>query len=434
MKSHLRQLWQSLSSTFWVLPAALVIVGLLAGESLVQFERAGWVSPWLLDGWLYSGGGGGARTLLGAVASSTIGVAGTIFSITIASLTLASSQMGPRLLSNFTRDRGNQFVLGLYLGTFVFALMVLRSVRGADEGAFVPHLAITAAITLAFGCVAALVYFVHHMAGRINVDTVIDLVHRDFSHAIRRLTGACAAADEAPSPPGFWPAVVAIAHARQGYLQQIDDEAFADWAQMHQVKLRLKVRPGDYVFPGARVMEASAPAPDLDKVLSANTAVGSRRVETADLEYAVRQLVDVAVRALSPGINDPQTAVAVLDRLGAGLCEIAGRRLPDGATIRDGAVVFVRPSVTYDGLTDAVFNTIRQNAQGSPAVLIRLMEVLTAVACVEPSPLRRVTLARHAGLVMTVAERGDIEPAAMSDLMDRQMQFKTACAQDHGSE
>src|SRR5690606_34439155 len=117
----------------WLLPAGLVILGLVLGEALVDIDRSGAASSWLPEGWLYSGGGAGARTLLGAVVSSTIGVAGTIFSITIASLTLASNQMGPRLLSNFTSDRSNQATLGIFLGTFAYALMVLRSVRGADE-------------------------------------------------------------------------------------------------------------------------------------------------------------------------------------------------------------------------------------------------------------------------------------------------------------
>ena len=126
--------------------------------------------------------------MLGAVASSTIGVAGTVFSITIAALSLAAGQMGPRLLRNFTRDRGNQVTLGAFLGTFSYALMVLRSVRTPGEGDFVPHLSLSVGILLAFVCVATLVYFVGHMAGRINVDTVIELVSEDVRSAIQRLT------------------------------------------------------------------------------------------------------------------------------------------------------------------------------------------------------------------------------------------------------
>jgi uncharacterized membrane protein len=166
LTARLRQFLVGIGETFWLLPAALVIAGILLAVGLVELDRSGIVPQWLIDSpWLYNGGGTGARTLLGAVASSTIGVAGTVFSITIASLSLAAGQMGPRLLRNFVKDRGNQFTLGAFLGTFSYALMVLRSVRTQGEGPFVPHAALTAGILLAFLCVGVLVFFVGHMAG-----------------------------------------------------------------------------------------------------------------------------------------------------------------------------------------------------------------------------------------------------------------------------
>ncbi len=201
MKARLGSLLTKLGDTFWLLPGALVVCGILLGVGLVAVDRSGVVPQWLIESpWLYNGGGTGARTLLGAVASSTIGVAGTVFSITIAALSLAAGQMGPRLLRNFTRDRGNQLTLGAFLGTFSYALMVLRSVRTHSEGEFVPHLSLSIGILLAFVCVATLVFFVGHMAGRINVDTVIELVSEDVRRAIARLmhddAAACAAAGQ----------------------------------------------------------------------------------------------------------------------------------------------------------------------------------------------------------------------------------------------
>ena len=195
MNVRVRQFLVGVGETFWLLPAVLVVAGILLAIGLVELDRSGLVPQWLIDSpFLYNGGGTGARTLLGAVASSTIGVAGTVFSITIASLSLAAGQMGPRLLRNFVKDRGNQFTLGAFLGTFSYALMVLRSVRTQGEGPFVPHAALTAGILLAFLCVGVLVFFVGHMAGRINVDTVIELVSEDVA---RRDP----AADRAPMHP-----------------------------------------------------------------------------------------------------------------------------------------------------------------------------------------------------------------------------------------
>ena len=178
-----------MADKFWIIPGVMVCAGILGVIALIAVDRSGWLPVSLLQGnWLYNGDETGARTLLGAVASSTIGVAGTVFSITNAALSLAAGQMGPRLLRNFTHDRGNQFTLGAFLGTFSYALMVLRSVRTQEEGVFVPHLSLSVSILLAFLCVGMLVYFVGHMASRINVDTVVELVSEDMRSAILRLT------------------------------------------------------------------------------------------------------------------------------------------------------------------------------------------------------------------------------------------------------
>ena len=370
MKARLRQWLGLLSETFWLVPAAMVLAGILAAIGLVTLDRSGAVPPALLESpWLYNGGGTGARTLLGAVASSTIGVAGTVFSITIAALSLAAGQMGPRLLRNFTRDRGNQVTLGAFLGTFSYALMVLRTVRTHSEGEFVPHVSLSVGILMAFGCVGTLVYFVGHMAGRINVDTVIELVSRDVSAAIRRLTTG----DRQPPRPSdaLWRQATPVTSPRRGYIQQFDADGLADWAAARGTAIRLLVRPGDYVFPGAPIALVIPPVEGVGGAVDAAMAVGPDRVSSVDLEFAVRQLVEVAVRALSPGINDPHTAMSVLERLGAALCELAPRHLPTGVSERAGRACLVLPSVDYDGLVDAMFHMIRQNAAGSAAVLIR---------------------------------------------------------------
>ena len=422
MKARLRKFLGTLGDTFWIIPAAMVLAGVLLAVGLVDLDRSGIVPSALLESpWLYNGGGTGARTLLGAVASSTIGVAGTVFSITIAALSLAAGQMGPRLLRNFTKDRGNQITLGTYLGTFSYALMVLRSVRTHSEGEFVPHVSLSVGILLAFVCVGTLVFFVNHMAGRINVDTVIELVSRDVTAALERLGG-----DEpgpAPPPPETWRDAVPVSDPRRGYLQQLDADGLADWAAEHGTAIRLLARPGDYVFPGAPIALVTPPLDGADAAIRDATALGPQRVSSADLEFAVRQLVEVAVRALSPGINDPHTAMSVLERLGGALCELAPRHLPSGVSIRDGRTVLVVPRVDYAGLADTMFHMIRQNAAGSAAVLIRTLEVLTAVVSCERLPARLAALQRHADLVLGDGERSIETPSDLEDLRKRHRTF-----------
>jgi len=423
LTARLRKFFNDLNEVFWLLPGLMVIAAIMAALGFVQFDRAGIVPGWLLEGWLYDGGATGARTLLGVVASSTIGVAGTVFSITIAALSLAAGQMGPRLLRNFTRDRGNQLTLGAFLGTFSFALTVLRSVRTQAEGAFVPHLALTVAIILAFVCVATLVYFVGHMAGRINVDTVIELVSEEVQSAIVRLT-----ADKRQTEPPqreFWKDGTPIDDPRRGYLQHLDHQGLADWAAKHETAIRLLVRPGDYVFPGAPIAVMTPPVEEAAAAIRNATALGPQRVSSTDLEFAVRQLVEVAVRALSPGINDPHTAMSVLDRLGAALCEIVPLYLPTGVVVRDDRPTLVVPSIQYDGLLNVMFHMIRQNASTSAAVLIHMLDVLTAVVSAERDHGRMMCLKGHADLVLGDARRNISAPADLLDIDLRHSAFMT---------
>ena len=422
MRARIRKFLTDLGDTFWLVPALMVLGGVLSAVALVEIDRSDMLPESLLAGpWLYNGGGTGARTLLGAIASSTIGVAGTVFAITIAALSLAAGQMGPRLLRNFTHDRGNQFTLGAFLGTFSYALMVLRSVRTQSEGEFIPHLSLSFGILLAFLCVATLVYFVGHMASRINVDTVIDLVSDDVRSAISRLTSD--KSHPKPPPPSFWKDAAPVIDERRGYVQQFDDQGLADWAAEHSTSIRLLARPGDYTFPGTPVAAATPTTEGVYEAIRDATALGATRVGTADLEFAIAQLVEVAVRALSPGINDPNTAISVIDRLGEALCDIAPLHLPTGVYERDGVPVLVVRAVDYDGLTDTMFHMIRQNAKGQPAVMIRMLDVLTAVISCERAPERMDTLQRHADLVIGDAKRDISTPADLADIERRYERF-----------
>ncbi|MBU8541930.1 DUF2254 domain-containing protein [Roseomonas tokyonensis] len=426
MTSSLRSRLEALGDAFWLRPALVVAAGIVLGELAVWAERAGLDVPLLPASWVYAGGESGARSLLGAIASSTIGVAGTTFSITVAALSLASGQMGPRLLRNFTRDAGNQLALGIFLGTFAYALVVLRTVRSVDETPFVPHLGVTGALLGALLCVGTLIWFVHHVATGINVETVINLVHEDLREALARLTFDRPDPAAPREPPRGHP----VTAREGGYLRALDEAALSDWAEQRGAVVVLLVRPGDYVFPGAPVAEVSpaASAGDAAAPVRAALSLGVRQAAGQDLEFTVRQLVEVAVRALSPGINDPFTAMAVLERLGATLCELAPRHLAGPIVLRSGRAVLHRRAIGYDGLCDAMFHMIRQNADGSAAVLIRLLEVLTDVLAVEASSGRRAALRRHADLALATGRAGLQDPAGVADLNARHDSFLRATA------
>jgi len=213
-------------------------------------------------------------------------VAGTAFSITIAALTLASGQMGPRLLRNFTRDARNQVVLGIFLGTLAYALMVLRTVRTVQESPFVPHLALTDALVLALVSIATLVWFVHHIATSINVETVVDAVQRDLAKAIAAHTRDAADA----AHPVALPAGAGIASTDNGYVQAVDTDTLADWAHAHRVVVALRARLGGHVPSGFPITFLSAGIAEAATAVSGAIALGRRPAALQDLEYSIRQL------------------------------------------------------------------------------------------------------------------------------------------------
>lgn len=394
MLTRLRRFLTDVADAFWLLPAVIVLA--LSGLAIltVELQAVGHLSDWAPVGWIYGGGDTGARTLLGAIASSTIGVAGTLFSITIAALTLASNQMGPRLLRNFMRDRGNQAVLGVLLGTFAYSILVLRSVRGGDETAFVPGLGVTVGLLLAAVCIGLLIYFIHHVANRINVDTVIDLVHEDVLRDMRRLT-----TDEAPAAldtSGAWTAAARVCLKQSGYLQQLDARSLADWAASNEVCIRLLKRPGEFVFAHAPIAEMSAKVEGAEEAVGARLALSRQAGSPEDFTFPIAQLVEVAVRALSPGINDPRTAISVLNRLGAVLSDLSRRHLRSGVWPVEGVTRVMVPALTYGEVVGSMFDMIRQNAGGSPSVLFHLLAVIKAVAALELDPDRTAVLLHHA--------------------------------------
>ena len=414
MRARFLRLIQDVADAFWVLPAIIVLT--LAGLAVaaVDLQLVGHLPAWLPEGWVYGGGDTGARTLLGAIASSTIGVAGTLFSITIAALTLASSQMGPRLLRNFMRDRGNQLTLGVFLGTFGYALIVLRAVRGGEDDAFVPALGVTLGLVLAATCVALLIYFIHHVASRINVDTVIDLVHDDVVQDMDRLTleEACPESDDTVD----WQQATAVCFSHPGYLQQVDMSALADWAAEHDCVLKVLRRPGEFVYPSAPFALTSVRLEDAEAAIWSRIALSRQGGSPADFTFPIAQLVEVAVRALSPGINDPRTALSVLNRLGAALAWMSRRHLDDGVREKDGVVRLRVRALDYGGLASVMFDMIRQSAGTSPSVLIHLVNVLSSVAEVERRPERLEVLKEQARIARDQGEAQFVNPRDRDEL------------------
>lgn len=385
MRTRYLHTWTNLRASFWFVPGLMVVgAGLLAGAALAV--DASLASSDLPD-WVFAGGADGARALLSTVAGSMVTVAGVGFSITIVALVLASTQFGPRLLTLFMRDMTSQATLGMFAATFTFCVLLLRTIRGPDEGGteFVPHFAITIAVVLTLLSVAALVWFFHHVSVSIQAPKLVASVARDLDRAIDHLyPGDLGHGGPEPDPSAIPdPGVDVVVEAgASGYVVVVDDAALLDLAVRHDLCVLLTTRPGLFVVKGNPVLIAR-PRERIDDGLAAHLRstliVGDVRTAEDDIEFSVRQLVEVALRALSPAINDPFTAMAAVDWLGAALARLAAEEFPSHYRYDDAGRLRVVASVsTFGGIAHTIFSRIRHYGGTSPVVLNRLLESVAA--------------------------------------------------------
>ncbi len=400
--------WDTLRSSYWFVPGLMVLSAAVLATWLVRVEHEGLFDPSKLPVWIRLTEPDPARAVLTTIAGSTISIVTLTFSITIVALTLASSQYGPRLLYNFMRDRQNQVVLGVLLGTFVYCLLVLVSVRSGDVT--LPQLALMGAIVLSLASIGVLIVFLHHTAEKMQASSVIADVSRELQAIVRRNQPndgrgeLCASTDGRGGPPEGGAAV----HARSaGMLQAIDGASLVELACHEDVEVVLALRPGDYVYEGcvvARVHGAGQASQAVEDGVVDALVLGRRRTLVQDVEYAFDQLVEIAVRALSPGINDPFTAMSCIDELGVGLLLVA-REGPTAARLVDGegrTRVHLLP-VDFELVARASFDQIRRQATGNPVVLLHLLETLERLVALVPAQEQREILRRHGELARAMA-------------------------------
>jgi uncharacterized membrane protein len=420
VKAHLLEYWDRLRSSFWFVPALMAAAAVALAIATVALDEAMMVHQWLrAQNWAYSGGAEGASLVLGTIASSMITIAGVVFSMTLVALSLASSQLGPRMLRNFMRDTTNQVVLGTFVATFVYCLLVLRTIRRAEEVAFVPHLSVTVGVLFALASLGVLIYFIHHVSVSIQANEVVARVAAELIHGIDRLypqkMGSAPPTSEAVSsgaklPEEFDREARPLAAAGDGYLQFVDTDALINLAAQENVMFRLERRPGQYVVMGSplvTVWPGNQASETLEERVNAFFILGHQRAAAQDIEFAMHQLVEIAVRALSPGINDPFTAITCVDRLGSALHRLAQRDMPSPYRFDEqDQLRVVVPAVTFPEIVNAALNQIRQYARSSAAVTIRLLESITVIARAAGRPEDRAALHHHAEMIVRGAREG----------------------------
>jgi uncharacterized membrane protein len=418
---------EALRTNLWFVPSMMVGLAVLLFVATYQLDRAVSEGLFAVPGWVASGSADTARQVLIGIAAAVITVAGVVFSITILALQLASQQFGPRMLRNFIRDLGTQVSLGAFVATFAYAMLTLGSIGHLNGVEFVPHLSVTTALALTLVDLGVLIYFIHHVATSIQLTSVVAGIARDFRWTLGQL-----ARDTPAGTPGgaedshlnevrerFEREGALVQASASGFLQAVGHDRLIRIAGSRDAHIQLLNRPGQFVAQGQplAVVWPGDAVNEVSQALFRAHIVGPNRTLIQDPAFAIDQLVEVAIRALSPAVNDTFTALNCIDWLGDCLCVAARRPLPKGV-YRDaqGTIRLVEPAITLDFLVKRASDKIRQAGRGMPAILIRQLENLRRVTLALPEDAPREAIARQAEMILLSSEETIPEASDRTDV------------------
>lgn len=393
---RLKQFWTDLRSSLWFLPGLIVAAFVAAAFELIAVDQrigTAWAERWPR---IFAADAEGSRAMLSAIAGSMITIAGVGFSITIVALAQASTQYSPRVLRNFMRDRSNQVVLGMFVGVFAYCLVVLRNIVSGTDGEFVPALAVFIGFLLSIVGVGSLIYFIHHIATSIQASHMLASITAETITALERTCRETAtnAAPQKSEPPGEdWFSLVSDT---TGYLQRIEVKDLVALACKNDITIKMAEGVGQFVIQDQPFAWASRkPAESVVVAVNNCCAVGEYRTVDQDAGFGIRQIVDIALKALSPGINDTGTAISCLDYLSAILCRMANMEFEPLKHYADGKLRLVVQRRSFADFVNDAFDQILENATKNKAVLLHAVSVLERLSNVTQIERRRGCLQPH---------------------------------------
>lgn len=419
MRDKLSVLWERIRIGLWPLPLSMLALAMLVFAATLHIDRglSGNTLPQVW--WLNSGSGGDARTLLSTLVTAIITMSSVVFSITIVALSLAANQFGSRLVRTYMADIRTKLALGLFLTTVVYSLLGLRYVQEGMTPAEVPQLTVSVGLLLGLICVLALLLFLHVIARSIIADEVVARVAGELEDSI----GALPDLDSGQPPSAHGPAATddldgnaaKITSTREGYVQAVNYGRLAEVACRHAVVLRLGFKTGDFMCRGGwlgTVHPGVREHPELASCVRKEILIGRERTPTQDLEFSIRHLVDIALRALSPAINDANTAMVVIDRLRGAMSNLMGKRLAQAEHFdSSGQLRVIAKCDDYAGILEFAFQQIRHAGQAQPAVMLALLESFCKLA----EHVRLETQARAILLQVRLATEAALLSSRMSE-------------------
>lgn len=378
--------YDNIRTSFWFVPCNIILLALVLCALLVWLDSVSSLANVPVLNFLYHSDPDITRDLLSTVASSIMTVVSITFSITMVALTNASSQFGPRLLRNFMNDSSTQTVLGTFIAIFLYCLVLIRVTDDFANGEHLPGLAIAGAILLTLHSIFLLIYFIHHVATNLQADNIINKVYETLQTNISSIFAEHkeneALQASQSTVTNKLNAAPAIKSHSSGYVQAINYLELVELLEGRDAYMKLTISPGDFVTTNMLIGYYSGDASDssLKQILNC-ISLGAKRTPIQDPEFAFLQLVEIALRALSPSINDPYSAIACIDKLSATLCHLTHQEFPIGVSC-DGAdqprICF--KTANFKGIANTAYDQIRQNAINHLAVQLRLLEGLILIS------------------------------------------------------
>ncbi|MCJ7558303.1 MAG: DUF2254 domain-containing protein [Gammaproteobacteria bacterium] len=414
--NKLRQLWNNLQSSFWFTPSLIVVGSIVFAEALIEVDSAGsnrWLSQWPR---LFGAGAEGARQILSTLAGSMMSVMGITFSMTLLALALVSGQYTSRILRNSMRSSVTQVTLGIFAGIFVYCLIVLRTIRNG-EAEFVPSLALFFAFIMALGSVGVLIFFIHHIASSIQASSIIASVYHETiaaidrffpentGHAPKKAEDRTVEQDRPSLDERTWYAVPA---AESGYIQSVDHGALLGLARDRKTIVRMERGIGAFVVQNTPLGSlALTYPPDQEMIAALNGAYSISRYRTVEQDpaFGIRQIVDMALKALSPGVNDISTAVMGVDYLTAILARLTCRQFPPSHRYDEETLRLISIVPTFEVLLGEALDQIRRSAEGNVSIMARMLGAIDTLASLTVNPSHRRALDEQVQWIAELADR-----------------------------
>ena len=422
MRARITKLWQDMQSSYYFIPALMAVIAVGLAMLTSHLDKTLDVNAIKKLGWFYANKADGARAILTTIAGSMITVAGVTFSMTMVAVSTASAQYGPRLIGNFMRDRANQFTLGTFTATFTYCLLILRTTRTGDGGTgddliaeFVPNISLLVALLLALASVAVLIFFVHHVPETLNVGNITARVGRQLRSDIQETFPSNLGGQGLDEVVGRLPIHQKIdqgfkVRAREeGYLQALDVVTLIKVAKEHSGCIEVLKRPGDFIVAEsvvAKVSENISVEDDVEKLIINSFIVGTEKTSHQNTFFLADELVEILARAMSPGVNDPFTAINCINWFHSATIAMMSGKTPSKYRLdEEGAIRVIAPHVTFEQFADVIFGQSRSYIASDRNASLAMVGVLGECVSSASSKNHENVLTGHAQKLLIACEQ-----------------------------